>query len=79
MSRFTKLLTEHRAERAKIDPLLDLKEVALTCAVDVSTVRRWLTLGMLPYWQVAKFSRIRVRKSVLDNFMAQHERQAANG
>jgi excisionase family DNA binding protein len=64
-----------RQDATICDPMLSLKEVASATGFNVSTIRRLMNKGALPYFQVGR-GWIRIRKSSLDKFLNHYESKA---
>ncbi|MFZ3277600.1 MAG: helix-turn-helix domain-containing protein [Candidatus Sulfotelmatobacter sp.] len=60
------------------DPMLSLREVAAATGFNVSTIRRLMDKGALPYFQVGR-GWIKIWKSSLDKFISHYESKVAHG
>jgi excisionase family DNA binding protein len=65
-----------RQDATICDPMLSLREVSEITGMTVSTIRRFMGRGVLPYFQLGTHGWIRVRKSSLDKFLARYESKA---
>lgn len=70
----TRLTQYDRARQDAVicDPMLSLREVAAVTGFNVSTIRRLMNKGALPFFQVGR-GWIKIRKSSLDKFLNHYE------
>jgi excisionase family DNA binding protein len=55
------------------DPLLSVKEASAACGCDPSTLRRFMSKGLLPFFQIGRWGHIKIRRSTLEEFQRKYE------